>query len=132
MKNLFNNNNEFLTAKEAAKLLKVSVGTIKNYIYRKKLKSFKTPGGQHRISKSDLSEIIKQVKREPLFKETMDNEEVIKELENYLYSRKIKKSELARQIGTSKNNISRWLKRKNKISKAWLEVMKAKGIIREL
>jgi len=48
--------------------------TIKNYIYRGELRSFKTPGGQHRISKLDLFEImghrIKEVKREPHFKET--------------------------------------------------------------
>jgi len=74
MRNIFKNNDEFLTAKEAAKLLKVTVGTIKNYIYKGELKSFKTPGGQHRISKSDLLEAmgqrIKAVKREPPLKET--------------------------------------------------------------
>ena len=75
MRNIFNNKDEFLTAKEAAKLLKVTVGTIKNYIYRGNLKSFKTPGGQHRISKQDLFEVMgsrtKEVKREPHFKETL-------------------------------------------------------------
>ncbi|MFB0526783.1 MAG: HD domain-containing phosphohydrolase [bacterium] len=73
MENTFDNNDEFLTAKEAAKLLKVTVGTIKNYIYKGELKSFKTPGGQHRISKSDLFGVmgrrIKEIKREPHFKE---------------------------------------------------------------
>jgi len=68
MGNGFHNKDEFLTAKEAAKLLKVTVGTIKNYIYRGELESFKIPGGQHRISKSDLFEAIgrrvKKVKRE--------------------------------------------------------------------
>jgi len=43
-----------LTTKEAAKLLKVGVQTIKNYIYQGKIKSFKTPGGHHRILRSDL------------------------------------------------------------------------------
>lgn len=75
MRNIFNNNDEFLTAKETAKLLKVTVGTIKNYIYRGELKSFKTPGGQHRISKLDLFEVmghrIKEVKREPYLRETL-------------------------------------------------------------
>ena len=74
MKNTFDNNDEFLTAKEAAKLLKVTVGTIKNYIYRGELKSFKTPGGQHRISKLNLFEVMdhrrKEIKGEPHFKET--------------------------------------------------------------
>jgi len=45
---------KFLTVREAAKLLKVSTQTIKNYIYSGKIKSFKTPGGQHRILASDL------------------------------------------------------------------------------
>ena len=45
---------KFLTVREAAKLLKVSTQTIKNYIYSGKIKSFKTPGGQHRIMASDL------------------------------------------------------------------------------
>jgi len=131
MKNLFSNNNEFLTAKEAAKLLKVSVGTIKNYIYRRKLKSFKTPGGQHRILKLDLFEVMGHG-GESQFKETTDNEEIIRQLVNYLHFKRMKKYELAREIGTRRDNLSRWLNRKNKVSKAWLEVMKAKGIIKEV
>ena len=75
MRKNFNSKDEFLTAKEAAKLLKVTVGTIKNYIYRGELRSFKTPGGQHRISKSDLLEAmgrrIKGVEREPHLKEAL-------------------------------------------------------------
>lgn len=43
-----------LTTKEAARLLKVGVQTIKNYIYQGKIKSFKTPGGHHRILRSEL------------------------------------------------------------------------------
>ncbi len=74
MSNILRNNDEFLTAKEAAQLLKVTVGTIKNYIYKGELRSFKTPGGQHRISKSDLLEAMGQrtklVGTEPALKET--------------------------------------------------------------
>lgn len=58
MRNSFNNGDEFLTAKEAAELLKSTVGTIKNYIYRGELRSFKTPQGQHRISKLGLLETM--------------------------------------------------------------------------
>lgn len=43
-----------LTVREAAGLLKVGVQTIKNYIYQGKIKSFKTPGGHHRIRVADL------------------------------------------------------------------------------
>jgi excisionase family DNA binding protein/putative nucleotidyltransferase with HDIG domain len=43
-----------LTIKEVANLLKVSVQTVKNYIYQGKIKSFKTPGGHHRILESEV------------------------------------------------------------------------------
>ena len=43
-----------LTTREVAELLTVTQQTIKNYIYAGKLKSHKTPGGRHRIYKSDL------------------------------------------------------------------------------
>lgn len=49
-----------LTVREAAEILKVSILTIKNYIYQGKLKSFKTPGGHHRILKSDLEALMKK------------------------------------------------------------------------
>ncbi|MDD5258538.1 MAG: HD domain-containing protein [bacterium] len=44
-----------LTIKEVAKVLKVSVQTVKNYIYQGKIKSFKTPGGHHRILESEVN-----------------------------------------------------------------------------
>ena len=43
-----------LTTREVAELLRVTQQTIKNYIYSGRLKSHKTPGGRHRIYKSDL------------------------------------------------------------------------------
>jgi len=49
-----------LTTREAAKLLKVGVQTIKNYIYQGKIKSFKTPGGHHRVMRSDLPAQLKE------------------------------------------------------------------------
>ncbi len=45
---------DLIKTKQAAHLLGVTVQTIKNYIYSGKLKSYKTPGGHHRLSKSDL------------------------------------------------------------------------------
>jgi len=55
-----------LTTKEAAKLLKVGVQTIKNYIYQGKIKSFKTPGGHHRILRSDLPTQLEETFMEEL------------------------------------------------------------------
>ena len=43
-----------LTTREVAELLRVTQQTVKNYIYAGRLKSHKTPGGRHRIYKSDL------------------------------------------------------------------------------
>lgn len=45
---------DMVSAREAAKILGVTIQTIKNYIYRGKIKSYKTPGGHHRISREDL------------------------------------------------------------------------------
>ena len=48
---------EILNTREAAALLKVTTQTIKNYIYSGKLKAIKTPGGHHRVRKSDLKSL---------------------------------------------------------------------------
>lgn len=48
---------DILNTSEAAELLNVTAQTIKNYIYSGKLKSLKTPGGHHRIRRSDLESI---------------------------------------------------------------------------
>lgn len=55
-------NETILTVKEVAEILKVSTLTIKKYIYQGKLRSFKTPGGHHRVLRSDLEAIIKKGK----------------------------------------------------------------------
>ena len=55
-----------LTTKEAARLLKVGVQTIKNYIYQGKIKSFKTPGGHHRILRQDLPAQLEEAFMEEL------------------------------------------------------------------
>ncbi|MBU0759172.1 MAG: HD domain-containing protein [Candidatus Omnitrophica bacterium] len=44
----------FFTPKQAAEYFNLSLSTIKNYIYAKKLKTLKTPGGHHRIRRSEL------------------------------------------------------------------------------
>ena len=43
-----------LTPAEAAEVLGVSYQTVKQWIYRKKLRSIRTPGGHHRIPPSEI------------------------------------------------------------------------------
>lgn len=57
VKSMINHPQDLITARHAARLLGVTVQTIKNYIYSGKLKSYKTPGGQHRVLISDLQEL---------------------------------------------------------------------------
>lgn len=47
----------FYTTMEAARILRVSTQTIRNYIYSGKIKSYRTPGGHHRVSKDDLQRL---------------------------------------------------------------------------
>jgi excisionase family DNA binding protein len=44
----------FLTPIQAANILNISLSTLKKLIYQEKIKTFKTPGGHHRILKSDI------------------------------------------------------------------------------
>lgn len=51
-------NSKYLTPKQAAAYLNLSLSTIKNYIYSGRLKSYKTPGGHHRIKEEDLLSLL--------------------------------------------------------------------------
>jgi excisionase family DNA binding protein len=42
---------------EAARILRVSTQTIRNYIYSGKITSYRTPGGHHRVSKEELQKL---------------------------------------------------------------------------
>ena len=44
--------------REAADLLSVSYQTIKLWIYQKKIRSVKTPGGHHRIPQSEIERLL--------------------------------------------------------------------------
>jgi len=46
-----------LTPGEAADLLGVSYQTVKQWIYRKRIRSVRTPGGHHRIPRSEIARI---------------------------------------------------------------------------
>lgn len=49
-----NNENGFLTTMQAAKILNISLSTLKKLIFQGRIQTFKTPGGHHRILVSDL------------------------------------------------------------------------------
>lgn len=51
-------------------------------------------------------------------------DELIEKLKNYRQVRDLRRYELARKIGTTEANVSRWLTGKHKISKAWQELIK--------
>jgi excisionase family DNA binding protein len=48
----------FLTLKEAAEELRLSVSTLKRYIYSGQLRSYRTPGGSHRLRRADLAALL--------------------------------------------------------------------------
>jgi molybdopterin-binding protein len=54
-----------LTVREAARALGVSYPTLKQWIYKHKVKTVKTPGGHHRISESELDRYLRRAARSP-------------------------------------------------------------------
>ena len=49
-----------LAPREAANILGISYPTLKQWIYRGKLKTAKTPGGHHRVPESEIDRLIPQ------------------------------------------------------------------------
>ena len=47
-----------LAPREAASILGISYPTLKQWIYRKKIKTAKTPGGHHRVPESEIDRLI--------------------------------------------------------------------------
>ena len=50
--------NNLLRPREAALQLRISFPTIKQWIYARKIKSVKTPGGHHRIPQSEVDRLL--------------------------------------------------------------------------
>ena len=50
---------ELLKLRDAAEMLNISYPTLKQWIYRGKLRSIKTPGGHHRIARSEIDRITR-------------------------------------------------------------------------
>lgn len=59
----------------------------------------------------------------------MDKEVALREIRAYLERTKMKQYELAAEIGAPVQTVNRWLTGKTRISKAYVSVLKAKGII---
>jgi molybdopterin-binding protein len=54
---------------EACKILGVSYPALKQWIYKRKIKTVKTPGGHHRIPESEINRLVPAVPpRDPFFK----------------------------------------------------------------
>jgi molybdopterin-binding protein len=47
-----------LPPREAARILGISYPTLKQWIYRKKIKTAKTPGGHHRVPESEIDRLL--------------------------------------------------------------------------
>lgn len=81
----------YITSSQAAKILNISLATLKKFIYQGKIKTLKTPGGHHRILKSDLFKMISpKVSVEPLaITVHKSNSEIIEDFLNLSKSRQI-------------------------------------------
>jgi len=51
-------NEDFLRPREAALELRVSFPTIKQWIYKRKIRSIRTAGGHHRIPRSEIDRLL--------------------------------------------------------------------------
>ncbi|HXB53478.1 MAG TPA: TOBE domain-containing protein [Vicinamibacteria bacterium] len=49
---------KLLTPREASEVLRVGYTTLKQWIYAKKLRTVKTPGGHHRIPESEIDRLL--------------------------------------------------------------------------
>lgn len=50
---------ELLKLRDAAEMLNISYPTLKQWIYHRKLRSIKTPGGHHRIARSEIDRLTR-------------------------------------------------------------------------
>jgi molybdopterin-binding protein len=63
---------KLFTPRDAAQVLGISYPTLKQWIYKRKLRTIKTPGGHHRIPESELDRFLHLIpeKRSPLKRRT--------------------------------------------------------------
>lgn len=53
---------EVLTVAEVAEVFRINRKTVANWIYRRKLPAFKTPGGHYRVYRKDVEHALKEGK----------------------------------------------------------------------
>jgi molybdopterin-binding protein len=56
---------ELIKPQEAARLISVSYPTLKQWIYQGKIKTIKTPGGHHRVPRSEVERLTGSEKEKP-------------------------------------------------------------------
>jgi len=63
---------KLFTPRDAAQVLGISYPTLKQWIYKRKLRTIKTPGGHHRVPESELDRFLHLIpeKRSPLERRT--------------------------------------------------------------
>ena len=88
---------DYLTVSEAAEALRISVPTVKRYIYEGKLQSAKLPGGQHRIPSKEIERLLTPEQATDLPEPT--SEERIAVLEQWVTELQ---AEIERQAATSR------------------------------
>ena len=68
------NNSTVVKPREAALQLRISLPTIKQWIYARKIRSIKTPGGHHRIPQSEIDRLLFRTRG----KSAVDRQDVIR------------------------------------------------------
>ena len=58
-----------------------------------------------------------------------ENQEVVRQLHFYMAEHNLTKGQLAEQLGIKHAQLSRWLNYRCKVSKAWIKILKIKGIV---
>jgi len=53
------------TPRDAAQILGVSYPALKQWVYKRKLRTIKTPGGHHRIPQSEIDRLLHRAQKKP-------------------------------------------------------------------
>src|SRR5256886_17286818 len=56
---------KLFTPRDAAQILGVSYPALKQWVYKRKLRTIKTPGGHHRIPQSEIDRLLHRAQKKP-------------------------------------------------------------------